>query len=323
MFKNYGHIENLRDFEEMPSMEAVATVKIDGANFQIGVDENGKLFTCSRNRQLTAGEDFCGSLRVIEKMDIEAKLKSLGKPVRIYGELCGGLYRHPAVAPVKGAVRIQGRVDYSPDNEWVPFDAELDGRWLSQYELAELCDRLDLPCQEIYFRGTFAECCKIEPTFQDTTGNRLWGLPLIDGNVAEGLVIKPVEYCVDRRGNRIIVKNKNVKFKERIRATKEKTKGVDLTEPEKRWADVLQEYYTESRAWSVVSKLGENERDFGSIAKAMLADAWEDFIHDNGEAFETDVRTIDPQELDIDKMKKSIAKIASDAVRPVFLKINR
>ena len=321
MFIDYGHIENLRALEELPSMESVATVKIDGANFQVGVDDSKKFFCCSRNRELNPEEDFSGSRRVIERYGLVEKLRSIGKPARLFGELCGGIYRHPDVQPVKGAVRIQGRVDYSPDNEWVAFDGMIGGKWLSQFELAELCDRLDIPCQEILFHGTFEECCKVEPVFQDTTGNRLWGLPLIDGNTAEGLVIKPVEYCVDSRGNRIIIKNKNVKFKERIRATKAIVKESDMTEKETKWADVLREYYTESRAWAVVSKLTDDERDFGSIVKAMLSDAWDEFIHDNGAEFEADVRTTDPKELDIAKVKKSIARYATDAVRPVFLAI--
>ena len=169
-FSKYCHIENTYQesllkkalWEGLGKTECVCAVKVDGANFQAGIDKDGRFFIGSRNNELPADENFSGCQEVLKRYDVERKLRKLLRElgcesILFYGELCGGLYRHPEVPIDKGAVRIQGRVDYSPRNEWIVFDAKVDDKFFSKDRLAELCEKEDFHCKEIIFRGTLQE----------------------------------------------------------------------------------------------------------------------------------------------------------------------
>jgi Rnl2 family RNA ligase len=324
-FVKYPHIEQTWKIEYMPcslDVECIAAVKIDGCNFQAGIDEDGTFFVGTRNTQLKADDNFYRWQYIMQKLDVEKKLRSLKAPCILYGELCGGLYRHPDVQKVDCAVRIQGRVDYSPDNEWVPFDLMLNGEIVSQDRLAEVCQALDLPCQEVKFRGTLQECLDFSPVFLDETGHRLWGLPLIDGNVAEGLVIKPINCIIKNNGERVIFKNKNPKFKERIKKTKSELKELngDLTEYEEKYAEQLEELCTVSRAASVVSKLVMPS--FGDAMSAFIGDVFDSFYEELSDEDKAEMNTVDPKELDMKKIRKRLNKSAADVVREVWLSLD-
>ena len=324
-FVPYPHIEQTWKIERIPcslDVECVAAVKIDGCNFQAGVDEQGRFFTGTRNAELKPDDEFYRWQHVMEKLGVEEKLRSLKVPCTLYGELCGGLYRHPDVKRVDGAVRIQGRVDYSPDNEWIPFDLTLNGSVASQDKLAEVCRDLGLPCQEVKFRGTLHECLELSPVFLDETGHRLWGLPLIDGNVAEGLVIKPVECIFKPNGERVVFKNKNPKFKERIRKTKSELKSLNggLTAYEEKYAAQLEELCTASRAASVLSKLVKPS--FSDAMAAFMADALDSFYEELSDEDRAEMNSVDPKELDMKKVRKHVGKPAADVVREAWLSLD-
>jgi len=247
----------------------------------------------------------------------------------VFGELCGGLYRHQDVQRVKEATRVQGRVDYSPDNEWIPFDLLLrdpeqcKSMVLNLDTLAKLCKQVGLLCEIEEFRGTLRECLERSPVYIDDTGQRLWSLPLIEGNVGEGFVVKPIEAQWLPNGSRVIVKSKNPKFKERIRASKAQSlelKGK-LNELEEKWLETLSEYMNESRVMSAVSKLGEITKDsFGDLMREACTDALSDFKKDNGEELEKLQRSMDPKDFDFSKITKAFNRVASAAVREVFLR---
>ena len=330
-FSKYGEIENTYNdklvekarWNGLSETECICAVKIDGSNFQAGIDSDGRFFTGTRNQELKPEDDFCNWQKVMKKYDVERKLRIIkeklnASEVVMYGELCGGLYRHPDVPRVEGAVRIQGRVDYSPDNEWVPFDLKVDGAYASQDLLKKLCDEVGLLSQQVVFRGTLEECLKFDPIFQDTTGNAFWGLPLIEGNIAEGVVIKPVN-AVYIGESRVIFKNKTPKFKERIRKTKEASKAPGLNELEQTWIDKLLEYVNESRVYSALSKLG-GKAEFSPLMKAVMDDALAEFRKENGAELDEVERSTDPKDFDWKKMGKVLSTEAVKVVRPVFLK---
>lgn len=332
MFKEYCHIENSYQeklinylmFNCAANMKCVCTVKIDGSNFQVGVDENDNVWFGSRNREIQPNEDFQNWQRPIERMNVVSKIRQIkaelgAKTVLIYGELCGGLYRHPEVAVVKDAVRIQGRIDYSPDNQWIVFDALVDDKYMNQLQLQELCKRYELPFVGIKFIGTLDECLKFPCEFNDTTGHDLWGLPIIENNTAEGVVIKSVEDVRLPNGSRVIVKNKTPKYKERIRETKKNSQpGVNELEAE--WLAKFEEYFTESRVYSVVSKLG-NKFDFGTLMKGFVHDVITDFREDYKDELVPLENSMDPKDFSFDKIVKFATKNAVQTVRPVWLKV--
>ena len=243
IFRKYSEIENtynqkfiktLRDegFTD-PSIEYVCENKIDGSNMQVSIDEKGSFNFGSRTQMYQPHSDFQGSSACFLKEHIKEKLFKLKDLIAnnqkvidilkeragidptkediktkfvltVYGELCGGMYRHPDVEKVKGAIKIQGRVDYHPDNKFVPFDIVL--RWpngstimyFDQDEVVELCKQVALPYPIILFKGTFDECLNFPVEFIDKTGNILWGLPIIEKNISEGIVIKPNKAMLSR-----------------------------------------------------------------------------------------------------------------------------
>ena len=64
------------------------------------------------------------------------------------------------------------------------------------------------------FRGTLAECLKHPNGFQSKIAEWL-GLPAIEDNICEGIVIRPVTPMYLRNGSRVLIKSKNERFAER------------------------------------------------------------------------------------------------------------
>jgi len=354
-FKSYTDIENtynekfLKQVKELgygsKNYNYVCCCKIDGSNFQCSIDENEKFVVGSRSNYLERDTNFQGWQRAMKNEDVENKLRKMKELIKnsvytgfvstpdkmsmtVYGELCGGFYRHPDVEKVKGAVKIQGRVDYHPDNMWVPFDILL--RWedgnkylMMQSTVVELCQKVGLPHEQILFSGTLDECLNYPVEFVDTTGNYLWGLPIIEGNIAEGVVIKPNVPMWMPNGQRVIFKNKGTKFKERVCKTpKEKKENIPLTELEMKIFEYAREYITESRMMSVVSKIGElNEKMFGVFLGAFLKDLWKDFDKDHIDEVKLLEESTDIEVFSMAKVKKYISKEVSNFIRPEFVKL--
>ena len=327
MFVKFPHIDNTWSdslVEKCKSnglmgVECICAVKIDGCNFQIGCDENGDFSIGSRNTELKKDEDFSGCQTVIRREELFKKVEEVkmlldAKNVIVFGELCGGLYRHKDVQKDNTAVRIQGRVDYSPRNEWIVFDIAADGKFISQDKVADVCKKVGLHSQEVVFRGTLAECLEFSPVFIDKTGNNFWGFPVIEENVAEGVVIKPIE-DVWIGSTRVVLKNKNPKFKERIKKIKAEATPF-LNSLEQEWLNKALELVNESRVWSAVSKLGAKP-EFGDIMREVLTDVREEL--------EPEIASVenasDPKEFSWKKINKALSKEAAKTVRDVFLKL--
>lgn len=146
-FKKYSEIENtyredfiakVRDagFDDPEKFVYACFTKIDGSNFSMILDENDEFHCAKRTSFLTPEESakFSRSNVVIEKMHMPELMKEIKEYIKnfyadeisfiksenfilhLYGELCGGMYRHKEVEPVKEAAKIQGRVSYHPDN---------------------------------------------------------------------------------------------------------------------------------------------------------------------------------------------------------------
>ena len=69
--------------------------------------------TEGRRRALGPGDGFCGWQRAVQRYGAEGKVRAVAgrlgaREAIMYGELCGGLYRHPGVRKVEGAVGVQG-----------------------------------------------------------------------------------------------------------------------------------------------------------------------------------------------------------------------
>lgn len=338
-FKAYSDIENTynekkirqvrNQFFDKPDIEWIVATKIDGSNFQCSIDENNELIIGKRSCLIGNNADFQNCNHVIKVLDIKNKLITMKYMVEnqyniqnpfiltVYGELCGGMYRHPDVIPVKEANKIQGRISYCPDNTWIPFDAfiyDKDDNFITdipQTELVELCKKVNLPYEIIKFKGTFDECLNYPIDFIDDTGKILFNLPIIENNMTEGVVLKPNKLIYFNDGSRVIFKHKTEKFMEKMHH-KEKKEVKKLTEQELHYYNIMREYMTESRFYSVISKIGAyNEKDFGKILGMYLKDL-------NGD-FEKEYFVEENEDLKMNQVRKQLSREVSDFIRPLFV----
>ena len=353
IFKKYSEIENVQNLKYLkkiqefgidnPTIKYVVETKIDGSNFQCSIDENDNFKIGSRNNLLDLNQNFQGCNNVIGDYDIPNKLKELKKlffndflksvveseykfSITVYGELCGGMYRHPNIEKVKGTNKIQGRIDYSPKNEWIPFDIVVrneDGsiiHFFTQEEVYDYCKAVNLPVLPIRFKGSLEECLKYPNDFIDDTGHILFDLPLIENNITEGVVIKPNVYLAFPNGERIIIKNKNEKFKERTCKNKAPKEDKVLSDLENKWLNIMSEYITESRLYSVMSKIEiKNDKQFGMVLGEYMKDLIKDFEKDYGDEVSKLESELQDQDFRMSLVRKQISKMIIETIRPIFL----
>lgn len=150
----------------------------------------------------------------------------------IYGEIFGGCYPHPAVAPDHSVRPVQTGVYYSPRIEFSAFDlatssaaaaaaaATVASRTFLPYaDAVAIFKAAGHPYQEPLFVGKYEQVQNYEIRFVSRVPERLGLPPLTDrSNWAEGVVIKPyrVAYVEGEKGPlRPIFKRKIAEFDER------------------------------------------------------------------------------------------------------------
>ena len=114
------------------------------------------------------------------------------------------------------------------------------------------------------------------------------GLPKIENNLCEGVVIKPNEPKFLWSGSRVILKNKNEAFKE-ISGHKDgflPKENIKLSDNGNKLLEEILTYITENRLRNVLSHIGAvTDKDFGKIMGLMNKDIIEDFLKNNDEEF--------------------------------------
>ena len=171
----------------------VATEKIHGANLVVATDgvdaEVGK-----RKAFLADDEPFFGWQLLRSQLIHAARAlhAALGghEVVRLYGEIFGGAYPHPDVAPVGGLVAVQSGIWYAPDIRFALFDVLHGDEFLAHSEVEALAAAHALFVVPLLGRGSRAELEGLPVRFPSRVATSL-GLPPLPGNVAEGLVLKP------------------------------------------------------------------------------------------------------------------------------------
>ena len=224
-------------------------------------------------------------------LELTQHLKKLCKvsEVQIFGEHFGGIYDGKTE---KGYTRVQREVQYIPFTDFAVFDilvtfklGEPTKKFLDWDSVKELSERFGFKTVPELFRGTFEECLKYPNLFQ-TKVPAMYGLEDIEGNVTEGVVIKPIKNLRFANGERVILKNKNEKFKEKGKVKKTKIKTpINLTPEEEKIVDEISKYFEINRINALLSK-GEVQLDwkqFGKISGLFFKDVLEDYIKDNPE----------------------------------------
>ena len=329
-FKKYSEIENTYRKGEIKKIRIngydsknikwSVTEKVDGSNLSFWVSPTD-IKVAKRSQFLSPGEVFYNHTAILDNYSndfyniyqiLRNDYNQYFPYIIIYGEIFGGVYNHPDVIKVKGAKKVQNRIQYCPWNEYYVFDiafpnldtGEIEFLDTTKFEL--VCANTRLLYAEPLFIGTFDECLNFNNNFITTIPKKL-DLPEIENNYAEGVVIKPDIPLFFRNGNRVILKNKNDKFSEKIKSPKEKKV---LPPDVVTYTEYIKDYITESRYISVVSKIGEvSFDDFGIIIKNYSEDVLNEFIKDHPE-FET-----------LDKnIKKQITREMNKIIAPLIRK---
>ena len=207
--------------------------------------------------------------------------------IAIFGETFGGLYPHLDVSLNPHAQRVQKGVFYTPDNEFYAFDIAVYYQdetvdFLSMSIRNKLFEMNDIFYANPLFTGSLGACLAFNHIFQSHIP-RQFGLPVIEENFAEGVVIKPVKNYFFANGKRVILKNKNPKHQEKDK--KIKTKAV-LPEHLQPVFETLCQYITEARFQNVESHEGKEFefKDFKELRGLYIKDLWDDFLKDNPNA---------------------------------------
>lgn len=288
-FKKYGSIKNVNSekgkatiliFGDVP---AVALEKAHGAHFSFQTD--GDIVECARRGDVLSNDDnFYDFQLLLERYSQVIKTifeMVKASSIQVDGELIGGTYKHPKVK-ARDVSPIQSGVYYSPKYEFYAYDILCfykDVLIFVNYDKSiEIFKKVGLLYAEPIARGTFKELCGMSNVFPSRISTCL-GLPEIDNNDAEGLVIKPINDIRLENGSRVILKSKNNKFCETNDIRKSKKPRTSLeSKLDENVLDCLDSMTTENRLNNVISKIGPvTKADFGRLMKDLNLDILEEF----------------------------------------------
>jgi len=326
MFKKYNSIENTYRTEFLSRIkghgfwedEFVVQEKTHGANLSYWTDNGVDFYAGKRTGRIEEGEFFYNYEVILEELKpkfvriwegFKAKYPAL-KQMTIFGEIIGGNYPHPEIEKDKKGVKVQKGVFYSPQNLFYAFDILLNSeKYVDVEEANAYFEKENLLYAKTLFKGVFSECLEYPNSFSSTIP-ALLGLPEMEDNICEGVVIRPVMTSHFNNGSRVILKNKNEKWAERKQLRKSTHKKSPLPEKIAKLRELILTYVTENRLNNVLSKVGQvTIKDFGKIMGMFSKDIVEDFSKD----YEELVNDLEKQEWK--NIKKSISHEVSGMVR--------
>lgn len=297
MFVKYTSIENSYREEFLDRIkshgfwgqEYVVQEKIHGANFSFYTENGIDFKSAKRSGTIEVGEKFHNYELILEQLkpnliriwdELKIKYPTL-KQMNIFGELMGGSYPHKSVPQDNHSARVQKGIFYSPKNIFYAFDILINGdQFLPIDEINYFFEKENLLHAKTLFRGSLKECLKYPNSFNSTIPAEL-GLPELENNICEGVIIKPVEPCFFKNGVRVILKNKNERWSENTKFHKTIKKVEPLPEKVVKLQEAILTYATENRLNNVISKIGEiNYQDFGRVLGLFNKDVYDDFIKD-------------------------------------------
>jgi len=301
-FKKYDSIENSYREKEIEriyqhgfgdkDIEWVVTEKVHGSNF--GFICGGNIVQAFKRTSILSNEElekfFDADIMYEKYKDKVLKLTNYLQNIynipriQIFGEHFGGIYNDQTE---KGYTRIQREVHYIPFTDFIVFDIMIWDKntpyYLDWDIVKELSKMFGFKTVPELFRGTFTDCLNFPNEYQ-TKVPELYGLEPIENNISEGNVIKPINTEYFPNGERVILKNKNNKFKEKGRIKKPKnTKNLNLNDEERKWVDEISRYFEVNRIQNLLSK-GDVKlewKQFGKVAGLFFQDALDDFKKDN------------------------------------------
>lgn len=293
--------------------EYVVLSKTDGANFSficngkqvIQASRNDKVNTDFFNCQLVVDKYAKEVLKLFELINTDSELEQL----QLYGELIGD--------------GINNRVKYCSGREFLAFDLLVTYKFpvvnnnkniIINYDKFKYYLRYTIiPLAPEHFKGNLRDCldyCNNNLIFNSLIPKLLDNeYKDLEVNKEEGYCIKPIEYLTLKTGDRVILKCKSPEFKESSNKVKT-TKVSNLTEEENNILNILNSLITDSRIYSVISKIGQlTTNDFGKVLGLYIKDVIEEFSKDN------DVNLVTKT------INKQLNKRCADCIRSIWLNL--
>jgi Rnl2 family RNA ligase len=335
-FKKYSSIENTYDrelmekirLEEPDSLQYVVQEKVHGSNCCLVTDGQTVGFA-KRTGWVEAGEIFYDYEELIERYK-EKSIRLFGRikekysdteTVLIYGEMFGGKYPHEAVKNDTKVMCIQKGVFYCPYHEFYGFDLFVCGtdrkRYLPVDEVNKLFEAEGFCYAKTLFQGILDECLLYPNAFQSHIAEWL-GLPPIEDNICEGVVIRPVEPVFLRNGSRLLLKSKNSRFAEK-KSVKKRQPALFVeptySEALNNQLAVTEEYVTENRLNNVVSKIGHVSipREMGKLIGLFSKDILEDYLKEHTNEY----ALLEKSEQKI--LNRHVNKQATDLIKKIYM----
>jgi Rnl2 family RNA ligase len=244
----------------------VASEKIHGANLCICTDGT-EIAVAKRRAVLDASDPFFGYKRAIAPLvpGVRALFRQLGNVAWafVYGELFGGHYPHPRVAPIEGSEPVQTAIHYCPGVRFCAFDlATIDASGSETFvpyrRAVALFESTGIPVAPVLRIGSLEELLELPVAFATRVPEQL-GLPALPDNWAEGMVIKPWDLEVPLTAPRYALKRKRPEFAEtRDDLVPAGYRGDSAGEDDAlgRAEMVLSAMLTDNRVHSAITKLG-------------------------------------------------------------------
>ena len=293
-----GFIDRIKSdgFGDMPY---IVMEKVHGSNSQVTYNLIDKTFTLgTRNNVLSDEEKFYNLQTCVEPFK-EKIIKLADKlykdlsfygqrlvSVTVFGEICGGSYPHKEVSLDKTAVKVQKGVFYSPSNQWLAFDvgyivAGSDCMYFLPGSLfVSACCNAGIPIVPILASVETLDDALAFSNCEESLVYERYGLPKLEENIMEGIVIRPLMCDIWFGHNRLVLKSKNDKFKEKWKTPKD-TVPVELPEKVKQAIEEISQYININRVHNVISKIGEvTVKDVGKVIMLTSQDVLNDYRKD-------------------------------------------
>jgi len=321
-FKRYRSIHDTgsqkvinKAYEEgLDAYSWVATNKYHGTNFSLLADSE-KILACSRNQIIPEGESHFGHEVMLLHLNkiIKAMQSYFGKNIQVFFELFGGSYPHPDVSVLKNFSRVAKGVYYCPWIDIRVIDIKVEGKYLDYDEMVEIALRHSLAVAALIARGTLDEMLALDPNFEDETYKH-YNLPKIEGNISEGLVIRPTKDLYFKNGERVMLKKKSESFKAKKREPKAKQPDIELSAEANEIFNELSSYVTEARFDSIISHGGKyTAKDFGKLVGLMMSDIMEEV--DLGDSFDSITKA------EKKHINQLLMKEIGVCIRPLFINL--
>lgn len=333
-FKKYNSIENSyqSDFislviaQGFGDLTYVVQEKVHGANLSF-ITDGQNILSAKRTELILDSEEFFNSKLVLA--NYQDKILNLhkaistdynAKTITIFGEIFGGGYPHPDIPKDDTAILVQRGIYYCPHNDFYAFDILIDNdRYLDVETVNAYFEKFGFVYARTLLKDNLENCLAYSNEFK-TTIPMEFKLPELEGNICEGVVIRPVNPSFLKSGSRVIIKNKNEKWSENNNyidkgiLSKLLHEGEELSEDAIFLTEEVYKFITQNRLDNLISKIGEvnPKKDYGKILGLFNKDILTDFLKNFKDKYEA------LEKHEVKAVNKFVNKHAGDLINKYF-----